>query len=129
MVDDGSTDNSIEVIRSYGNKIIWETGSNQGGNHARNRGFSLSKGKYVQFLDADDYLLPEKIDRQVQFLETTGAAVVYGDWRHQYHLKDGSVQLDDIHVSGKQPDILESLLANWWVSPACLLFRRSIVEL
>ena len=69
VVDDGSTDGSLDIIKSYGNKIIWETGKNKGGNHARNRGFVLSKGAYIQFLDADDYILPEKIARQVDFLE------------------------------------------------------------
>ena len=101
VIDDGSTDGSLDIIKSYSDRIIWETGPNQGGNHARNRGFALSKGDYVQFLDADDYLLPQKLEKQVQFLKTTGADVVYGDWRHQYHLKDGEVTLDDIKTSRK----------------------------
>lgn len=128
VVDDGSADGSLEIIQSYGDRITWETGSNRGGNHARNRGFALSKGDYIQFLDADDYLLPKKIEKQTQFLETTGVDVVYGDWQHQYHLESGEVALDDVKTSGNQPDILKSLLSDWWVSPACLLFRRGVVE-
>ena len=127
VIDDGSTDGSLEVIKRYGDHIIWETGSNQGGNHARNRGFSLSKGQYIQFLDADDYLLPQKLEKQIIFMESTGADAVYGDWRHQYHLESGTVMLDNIKVSGHQSDILKALLADWWVSPACLLFQRSAV--
>ena len=129
VIDDGSTDESLDIIKSYDNKIIWETGKNRGGNHARNRGFALSKGKYIQFLDADDYILPEKISRQVRFLEKTNADVVYGDWRHQQHLSSGKTFLEKIKVSGAQEDILESLLADWWVSPACILFTREIVEM
>ncbi|NJN58620.1 MAG: glycosyltransferase [Leptolyngbyaceae cyanobacterium SL_5_9] len=125
VIDDGSTDSSLDMIKRYDGKIIWETGPNRGGNHARNRGFALSKGEYIQYLDADDYLLPEKLERQVQFLEETEFDVVYGDWRHQYHLPNGDSYLEDIKVTGTQPDLLESLLADWWVSPACLLFRRS----
>ncbi|PZO21118.1 MAG: glycosyl transferase family 2 [Leptolyngbya foveolarum] len=128
VIDDGSSDGSLDIIKSYGDRIIWETGPNRGGNHARNRGFAISKGNYIQFLDADDYLLPQKLEKQIRFLETAGADVVYGDWRHQYHLENGKVILDDIKTSGNQPDILKSLLADWWVSPACLLFRRSAVE-
>ena len=75
----------MEIIKSYGDKVIWETGPNCGGNHARNRGFALSKGEYIQYLDADDYLKPEKIERQVNFLKETSADIVYGDWQHQYH--------------------------------------------
>jgi len=128
VIDDGSTDSCLNIIKSYSNQIIWESGVNRGGNYARNRGFALSRGEYIQFLDADDYILPEKISRQVDFLETTGANIVYGDWRHQTHLKNGKVCLGKIQVSGVQRDILESLLGNWWVSPACLLFTRKAVE-
>ena len=128
VIDDGSIDNSLEIVKSYGNKVIWETGENKGGNHARNRGFALSKGEYIQFLDADDYILPEKIARQVGFLEENDADVVYGDWRHRQHLPSGETFLEDIKISGAQEDILESLLADWWVSPACILFSREVVE-
>lgn len=127
VIDDGSTDNSLEIIKSYGDKLIWESGSNRGGNHARNRGFALSKGEYIQFLDADDYILPEKIERQVRFLEETGADVVYGDWRHRRHFPDGKNVLEDIEIPGKQPDILDSLLINWWTAPASLLYTRATV--
>lgn len=128
VIDDGSNDSSLNMIKSYENKVIWESGPNRGGNYARNRGFALSKGQYIQFLDADDYLLPEKIAAQVNCLEKTGADVVYGDWRYQRHYPNGKVILEDIKVSGKQQDILESLLADWWVSPACILFRREAVN-
>ena len=128
VIDDGSTDGSLEIIKNYGDQIIWESGSNRGGNHARNRGFAKSKGEYIQFLDADDYILPEKIARQVSFLQQTDADVVYGDWRHQRHFSDGRIVLEEIQITSMQSDILASLLADWWVSPACLLFTRDIVE-
>ncbi|GAB1545269.1 hypothetical protein NUACC21_79450 [Scytonema sp. NUACC21] len=128
VVDDGSTDNSLEIIKSYGNKIIWRSVNHRGGNHARNKAFALSKGKYIQYLDADDYILPEKIERQVCFMEETGADVVYGDWRYQHHLPDGTSYLDNIEFPGAQADILESLLANWWTAVASLLYRRTSVE-
>ena len=128
VIDDGSTDGSLEIIQSYGDRITYKTGPNKGGNHARNLGFSLSKGSYIQFLDADDYIKPQKIEKQVQFLEETGADAVYGDWQHQYHDDSIEVILGDAKISGNQSDILKSLLSDWWVSPACLLFRRSAVE-
>jgi glycosyltransferase involved in cell wall biosynthesis len=128
VIDDGSTDNSLEIIKSYGDKIIWRNFPHQGGNYARNRGFDLSQGEYIQYLDADDYILPEKIAQQVSFLETTGADVVYGDWRHQRHLPNGSSFLDKIEFSEIQADILGALLANWWVALAALMYKRSAVE-
>ena len=128
IIDDGSTDRSLEIIKRY-QEITWESGPNRGGSYARNRGFALSKGRYIQFLDADDYILPEKIKKQVAFLEETEADVVYGDWRHQRHFPNGQILLEEVKVSGVQQNILESLLADWWVAPACLLFRRTVVEI
>ena len=129
VIDDCSTDNSVEIIKSYGDKIIWERlPENKGGCYARNRGFALSKGEYIQFLDADDFILPKKIERQINFLEETGADVVYGDWRFQGHQSNGVILLDKIENPGKQKDILQSLIENWWTAVASLLYKRAIVE-
>jgi len=128
VVDDGSSDGSWKKIQEFGSRVIAETGPNRGGSAARNRGFVLSRGDYIQFLDADDYLLPKKIPRQVAFLEASGADVVYGDWRHEHFLPDGSSQLEEIAVSGAQEDVLGALLSGWWVAPAALLFRRHVLE-
>lgn len=68
VVDDGSSDSSLEIIKRFGDHIYWETQSNQGGNIARNRLLELSSGEWLQYLDADDYLQPTKIERQVQYL-------------------------------------------------------------
>ena len=67
VVDDGSTDNSLEVIRQFGDRIRWETGPNCGGNAARNRLLKLANGEWLQYLDADDYLLPDKVRTQIEF--------------------------------------------------------------
>lgn len=128
VIDDGSTDRSLEIIKSFGDNIRFETGPNRGGNTARNLGFAISKGEFIQFLDADDCLLPEKIERQVSCLESGKADVVYGDWRHQHHRPDGKVELEEAAISGEHADILAALLSDWWVAPAAILFRRSAVE-
>ncbi len=128
VIDDGSTDCSLKIIKDFADRVIWETGVNRGGDYARNRGYILSKGEYIQYLDADDYILPEKIERQVIFLEEKGIDVVYGDWRHQRHLPNNKIILEDIRISGEQVDILAALLSDWWVSPACLMFSRKAVQ-
>ena len=68
VVDDGSSDGSLGVIKSFGNRVRWATGPNSGGNVARNRLLDLAGGEWLQYLDADDYLLPPKIERQVTLL-------------------------------------------------------------
>jgi glycosyltransferase involved in cell wall biosynthesis len=131
VVDDGSTDGSLEVLRHFLPCIRLETGPNCGGNSARNRGFALSRGEYIQYLDADDYLEADKIARQVQFLEETKADVVYGDLRYRRHLPDVSFSyLDKIQVSGVQQNILASLLAFWGaqVNGGAVLYRRQVIN-
>jgi glycosyltransferase involved in cell wall biosynthesis len=128
VIDDGSTDNSLEIIKSYSNQITWQSIPHSGGNYARNLALKLATGEYIQFLDADDYILPEKIERQVTFLESTGADVVYGDWQHQFHLVDGTTFLGEVKISGKQTDILESLLGIWWVALAGILYQRTAID-
>ncbi len=75
VVDDGSTDGSLDVIKSFGNQIRWETGPNRGGNAARNRLLELATGEWVQFLDADDYLESDKISKQLKAVEAQAEPV------------------------------------------------------
>lgn len=78
VVNDGSTDGSLAVIQGFGDRIRWETGPNRGGNAARQRLLELARGEWLQYLDADDYLLPEKISGQVRFLKNhPDADVIY----------------------------------------------------
>ena len=69
VVDDGSTDDTRNVLKSYLNRIryIWQ--ENQGISGARNKGILLSQGRYIAFLDSDDRWLPEKLAKQVAYLE------------------------------------------------------------
>lgn len=65
--------------------IRWKTGPNRGGNTARNRLLELARGEWLQYLDADDYLLPAKIERQMFFLaQHPGTDIVFGPviWEH-----------------------------------------------
>lgn len=65
VVDDGSTDGSRDIIRSFETSpnFRWETGPNRGGNAARNTLLNMATGEFVQYLDADDQLHPRKLTR------------------------------------------------------------------
>ncbi len=69
VVDDGSTDNSREVITSYGAKIIPVLKANGGQASAFNAGFRHSTGEIICFLDADDFYPPAKVERLVNLFQ------------------------------------------------------------
>jgi glycosyltransferase involved in cell wall biosynthesis len=82
VVDDGSTDNTREVVESYARKdkrIRYVYQENQRAGTARNNGIRAGNGAYLQFLDADDLIEPQKIERQVEYLERHPEVdIIYG---------------------------------------------------
>jgi glycosyltransferase involved in cell wall biosynthesis len=78
VVDDGSTDRSVDVLKGFGNRIRWSTGLNRGACAARNIGLEMATGEFVQFFDADDLMHPTKIARCVDTLRDMAApSLVY----------------------------------------------------
>jgi glycosyltransferase involved in cell wall biosynthesis len=67
LVDDGSKDESLAIARRFESRgVIVATQTNSGASAARNHGVRLSRGAFIQYLDADDLLAPEKIARQME---------------------------------------------------------------
>ena len=88
VVDDGSTDGSLDVIRAFGDRIKVLAVDHAGATAARNVLLREARGEWVQYLDADDMLEPGKIEGQVAALRRQPAVdVLYGpitmlDWSH-----------------------------------------------
>ncbi len=111
VVDDGSTDDSLTVIRQYSDRIHWETQSNQGGNFTRNRLLELSTGEWLQYLDSDDYLLPEKIEQQMNLLsEDPETDIICSPAIAEYHQNGQVWQEASATLQPRDPWIL---LAKW----------------
>ncbi len=73
IVDDGSVDESASIVRSYSDtRIRFFVQQNSGVCAARNFGLSHARGKYVAFVDPDDYCLPTKFSVQASFMESSG---------------------------------------------------------
>lgn len=79
IIDDGSTDGSLEIIKSFGDKVRWETGPNRGACAARNRGTELADAHFILFLDADDFLYGNYI-ASMAAAGTTGVDVIVGGY-------------------------------------------------
>jgi glycosyltransferase involved in cell wall biosynthesis len=69
IIDDGSTDNTREMLAEYGERVTYLFQENRGVSSARNLGIRSSTGRFVAFLDSDDVWLPEKLERQVAIME------------------------------------------------------------
>jgi glycosyltransferase involved in cell wall biosynthesis len=68
IIDDGSTDDSLEVIRTFGSRVYVISQPNAGVGRARNVGIGRARGEFVAFLDQDDWWMPEKVQKQVRLL-------------------------------------------------------------
>lgn len=124
VVDDGSTDGSREVIESFRDKIRFEFGPNKGGNPCRNRLLELASGEWVQFLDADDYLLPEKISEQMKC--SSSSDVVYGPVLIRTHR--GKNESEEIAEPSSNSDLFEQWI-RWQVcQTGGLLWKKEALK-
>src|SRR4030067_1245470 len=69
VVDDGSTDDTPSIIKSYGSRVRLIRQDNKGPSSARNAGIKIAQGNYIAFQDADDVWLPRKLELQYRFLQ------------------------------------------------------------
>jgi len=69
VVDDGSTDNTREVLDKYGSNLRYIYQENRGRSGARNLGITSAQGEYIAFLDDDDVWFGDKLEKQVAFLD------------------------------------------------------------
>lgn len=128
VIDDGSTDQSLKIIKSFGKAVIWQSGSRKGACAARNQGLAISKGEFIKFLDADDVLAKDVIERQVRastLLNAHDRTIVYGD----------VINFDELGHYGKpahsQPcrtgDDPVSHILNYNILTSCPLHRREFL--
>jgi glycosyltransferase involved in cell wall biosynthesis len=105
VVDDGSTDGTVEVLKSYGDKIRLIGQSNAGAGAARNTGIRAAQGKYVAFLDSDDQWRPEKLEVQMGFIKKYGAKVCYS--RCVADNGESLADIEDVAATLKEPGVYQ----------------------
>ena len=81
VMDGGSTDGSVEILKSYGDRIKWRSEPDDGHADAVNRGWLMSKGEILAWLNADDvWIVPDTVSQAVAYLqENPEVDVVYGN--------------------------------------------------
>lgn len=129
VVDDGSSDNSADVIRSFGGRVRFFTAPHGGACAARNLGIDKASGGLIQFLDADDLLDPDKLERQVPVALEHPDRIVYCSGR--------TIDENDRAVRGVRTPEIESgsdsliflLLNHGLQTPAALYWRHQLLEI
>jgi glycosyltransferase involved in cell wall biosynthesis len=131
VVDDGSTDNSREIIAGYGDHILAVLKENGGQNSAFEAGFAASSGSIICFLDSDDIFLPTKVGRIVEALEHHPNV---GSCFHALNATDEAgtqIPLPDMVLKGEQDfrcGIRNGNMPLINTASSGLCFRRSLLE-
>ena len=126
VVDDGSTDNTREILDVYGQDIIVLRQANNGVSAARNRGIAAAGGQLVAFLDSDDLWLPRKLSRQVDFFKLNPDAVI--NQTEEIWIRNGvRVNPKDRH---RKPSgmIFERSLELCLVSPSAVMIQKTLFD-
>jgi len=112
ICDDGSTDSTGEIVKRYGNRIVYRYQNNRGPSAARNMGIIMAKGEYVAFLDADDIWLPEKMSIQLEEIEKSDSIGLVTCPRYILS-NDGNVELYQPEINGlTKNELLRILVMN-----------------
>lgn len=125
IVDDCSIDNTDEIIATFTDSRIryLKNEHNSGAAVSRNRALKEAKGKWIAFLDSDDVWHPEKLEKQISFMEKNGYAFTYTEYEE---IDETSSPLG-IYVSGPKKITKAGMYNYCW--PGCLtvMYDRDIV--
>jgi len=127
VVDGGSTDGTLDVLRRYGDRVRWMSGPDDGQTDAIARGFEAGAGKYLAWLNSDDRYVPGAISRAVADLEAhPDAALAYG--YGEFIDREGHFMMRCAHVEPWDRDRLVKRL-NLILQPATLFRRDAYVAI
>jgi glycosyltransferase involved in cell wall biosynthesis len=133
IVDDGSTDGTLSVARQFeARNVKVVTQANQGASAARNKAFSLCQGDYIQWLDADDLLTPDKIARQMEAaLHCPGQRTLFSSAWGSFYYRPARASFVPSKLWASLPPI-EWLLLKFkhgvYMPPATWLVSRELTE-
>ena len=123
VVDDGSTDDTVERVRAFGRRVTLYQQENAGAAAARNHGAELATGEWLAFLDADDLWAPDKLERQ---LDHVGELA----WSHTDWFFIGADHTEAVTGSSRSPQyggsILPELLVCNFIGTSTLMVRQEV---
>ena len=129
IIDDASTDNSFEEIKKFIKKNLkkdfklhlYKNKKNRGACFSRNIGISFSRGKYIQFLDSDDFIHEGKIKKQADLIEKNKSNIVISDYSY---VKNKKV----IRNCKNNGNIFKRIALGWSIYTSTPLIRSSLIK-
>ncbi|TWO31798.1 glycosyltransferase family 2 protein [Seonamhaeicola sediminis] len=134
IVNDGCTDSSLDIVKTYNNKrIIISNQKNKGVSAARNKGIELSKAKFIAFLDADDIWLPNHLSTLKTLIEDFPECGMYCS-RYKTRISPKKIINNDLskHIKedyrGVIPDFFQASLINRVAHTSAVVIPKRILE-
>ena len=125
VVDDGSTDSSAAIAKSFGDsRLRYHYQKNSGASRARNTGIELTRGSLIAFLDSDDIWLPQKLEKQIACLETHNEIGAVYCWYRV--LAAGKSR--EICTGIVSQDPFGIITAGYGLLPSTTMFRREVLN-
>jgi glycosyltransferase involved in cell wall biosynthesis len=125
VVNDGSTDDTAQILAAYGSRIRVITQENRGLAAARNAGCAIAKGEYLAFLDADDEWFARKLEYAVEALESSRRSVLaFSD--HVSINDEGTAKI--VRHPEASPGLKDLLTGGWGILPSTVVMCRSVFE-
>jgi len=125
VVDDGSTDNTKEIIRKFG-EIIYIYQKNKGVSSARNKGIKMSRGEYIAFLDSDDLWLKRKLEKQMKIFEKYPENKICHT--NEIWIRDGKRINQGKRHQKYGGYIFDKVLPLCIISPSSVVIKREVFE-
>ncbi len=126
VVDDGSSDDTEQILDAYKRDLVVIRQPNRGVSGARNRGIAAAGGQLIAFLDSDDLWLPGKLSTQVAFFDSNPSAVI--NQTQEIWIRNGVRVNPKIRHHKFSGMIFERSLALCLVSPSAVMMRRSLFD-
>jgi glycosyltransferase involved in cell wall biosynthesis len=127
VVDDGSEDNLQEVIDTYKDRVIFLKNKGRGPGAARNEGFGISKGEYIQFFDSDDLMTKNKLEVQANKLAASNSGMIYCPHFKASLAKDNQWQQESPILYYKSlPNSLR--YDQWLLRGACMITQACLFD-
>jgi glycosyltransferase involved in cell wall biosynthesis len=136
VVDDGSTDNTAEVMADFGSRVRYVRQLNSGPSAARNHGMRVASSDYIAFLDSDDIWTTDRLERQVAAISQDARLdLVFGleaKFSGEVHFERSEIKDRDVleclnSVDCVVPDPFALLLKENFIPTSTVLFRRNCI--